>query len=73
VRLNKRQKRMQRIVTHFQEYVRTYDSQMGYLDYEDKTLLDDMLYGLGLAIDEKYRYGSGYDKFKTVLRNHLDK
>lgn len=49
----------------------TYDKQVGYLDHTNKTIIDDVLYGLGVALDNKYRFADGFDKFKKRLRRHL--
>lgn len=46
----KARKRMVGIVASLQAYVGSYDKQSGYSDYTDKTLIDDMLYGLGRAV-----------------------
>ncbi len=59
-------------VIRLQEYMNTYDQQHGYERYRAETLIDDVLYGLGIAIDEKYKFASGYDDFKKVLRDHLE-
>ena len=69
-KLNKVQKRMQEIVARFQHYVATYTNQAYYTDYADKTFVHDMLYGIGIALDpEKFHMSSGFEKFKTELRN----
>lgn len=67
-----RQNRMRKIVAAYQQYVATYSKQASYLDYMDKTLISDMLYGIGLAIDKDKFYGaSGFDRFKDELRKYL--
>lgn len=56
-----------------QDYWGTYDMQLGYEDYRIGTLIDDALYGLGLAIDkERFKNAQGFDEFKAVLREHLE-
>ncbi len=56
------------IVDEFQRYVATYSTQKGYEDYEDETFLNDMLYGLGIAIDNgAYGWAGGYVKFKKKV------
>jgi hypothetical protein len=68
----KARKRMAGIVASLQAYVGSYDKQSGYTDYTDKTLIDDMLYGLGLAMDPKAHNGAdGYEAFREVLQRHL--
>ena len=71
-RLTKRQKRVKAAIEFLKDYYLRYDKQIGYLDYTDKTLIDDALYGLGAALDpNKYKFANGYDEFKRVLREHL--
>jgi hypothetical protein len=68
----KARKRMTVIVASFQQYVSSYDKQSGYADYLDKTLIHDMLYGLGRAMDEKAHTGAeGYEAFRGALQKHL--
>lgn len=66
-----KQKRMEAAVKSLTKFMATYDQQPGYLDYSDKTFVDDVLYGLGIALDEKYFYVAGFEMFKERLRNHL--
>lgn len=55
-------------------FVSTYKDQPGYQKYSDKTYLNDMLYGIGLSIDEKKYFAAvGYDKFLKVLKSHIEK
>ena len=71
-KLTKKQRRMKKAVEYLQEYMGTYDLQMGYLDYSDETLIDDVLYGLGVSLSpDKHQFANGYDKFKERLRKHL--
>lgn len=62
---------IERAVTSLKDYINTYDRQPGYESYRAETLIDDVLYGLGIALDDKYRHAQGYDEFKKVLREHL--
>ena len=48
-----------------------YDKQQGYESYSEETLIDDVLYGLGIALDSRNAYANGYEKFKTRLIAHL--
>ncbi|EDM47775.1 hypothetical protein [Marinobacter algicola] len=59
-------------VAYLQEYMNTYSQQHSYEAYRAETLIDDVLYGLGVALDKKYKYAQGYDEFKKVLRAHLE-
>ena len=66
------QKRVKKIIESLQHYMDTYDKQLGYLDYSDKTIIEDILYGLGTAIDKKkFSFAPGFDLFKVQLRQHL--
>lgn len=67
-----RQRRMQRMVAAMQLYVSTYTEQTSYMDYSDETFINDMLYGIALALDRKQFYAStGFDRFKKRLRGYL--
>lgn len=67
------QERMAKAVEKLTEYMRTYDKQVGYMDYSDEIFIDDVLYGLGIALDEaEYSYADGYRKFKARLKEHLE-
>ena len=71
-KLNAKQKRVKAIIEKLQHYMETYSDQTGYLDYSDETIIDDVLYGLGIAIDdEKYHFNDGYRKFKAKLIKHI--
>ena len=68
----KRQKRMRSAVASLTQYMATYDKQPLYESYQDHTFIEDVLYGLGVALEPvKYKWGDGFDKFKVVLREHL--
>ncbi len=71
-RLTAKQKRMQGAIRYLRDYMATYEAQAGCLNYTDKTLIDDVLYGLGVALDPRlYQYASGYSAWKEKLREHL--
>ena len=71
-RLTAKQKRMQRAIRYLADYLGTYEKQAGCLDYTDKTLIDDVLYGLGVALDPvAHKWASGYGVWKDKLREHL--
>lgn len=66
-------KRMRLIVGRLQEYVRTYSDQAHFDTYSDTIFIDDMLYGIGIALEPlEYRTSPGFDEFKKALRAHLD-
>lgn len=61
-------------VKQMQDYWGTYHKQNGYEGYRTGTLIDDALYGIGIAIDpNRFVYTDGYDRFKAVLREYLDR
>jgi hypothetical protein len=66
----RKQKKMKSAVAYLQDYMNTYTNQTGYQDYSEETLINDVLYGLGVAIGGKENmYGNGYVKFKDRLRD----
>lgn len=73
--LNRRQKRMKKMVAEFQKYVATYSNQMMYEDYSDATFINDMLYGIGITMNKKeYSYALGYDRWLKFLKeNYINK
>ena len=72
--MTKKQKRMKAAVEYLQKYINSYSNQSYYLDYEDGILIDDILYGLGMALDpENHKWADGYERFKVVLNQHLDR
>jgi len=67
-----RQKRNKEVIEYLQNYINSYPEQSCYLDYIDQTIIDDMLYGLGVALyGDECKFANGYDKFKQILMNHL--
>lgn len=71
-RLTKKQARMQDAVSRLQRYMNTYTEQTGYMDYEDITYINDVLYGLGISLNEEvFSGGHGFARFKQFLREHL--
>lgn len=69
--MNDRQKKVKKAIEYLKKYIVTYEEQFGYLDYSDEIIINDILYGLGAALDGKYKFASGFDKFKERLREHL--
>jgi hypothetical protein len=70
-KLTSRQRRIQKAITYLRDYMVSYDKQYGCLDYSDETFIDDVLYGLGVALDKKYEFSTGFEMFRAVLRGHL--
>jgi len=62
---------MEEVVASLQDYVGTYNNQHGYEKYPDEMLIDDILYGLGAALSEDYKFADGFQKFKEKLIEHL--
>jgi len=62
----KKQKRVVKIIKSLKHYINTYNRQIGYLDYSDETIIDDILYGLGTALDaNKYSFFEGFRELKN--------
>lgn len=60
------------IATSLAEYWATYNDQHGVDLYTQGIIIDDALYGLGIAIDpDQFSEADGYARFKDVLREHL--
>jgi len=67
--MDKKQRRMKKMVEYFQEYVNSYSKQKYYMNYSDKTFIEDMIYGIGLSLArEKDGFEDGFEKFKEKLR-----
>ena len=66
-----RTRSMKEVVASLQQYMATYNNQPGYEDFPDHVLIDDVLYGLGKALSDEFRYADGFAKFKDFLRDHL--
>lgn len=68
----KRVKRMKAIFARYLRYVSTYMDGDYNADCQDKTFVLDMIYGLGISIDEpRFRCADGFDRFKAELREHI--
>ena len=62
----------EKAVKYLQSYINTYPVQYNYEKYGVETFIDDIIYGLGVAIDEdEYEYASGFDSFKKRLVKHF--
>jgi hypothetical protein len=71
-KLTKEQQRAKRIIDSLTKYMETYSNQQGYLYYSDETIINDVLYGLGIALNRKeYEWSPGFAKFKQKLIKHL--
>jgi hypothetical protein len=68
-----KQARMRAIVKRMIHYVDTYPQQDSYADYSDRLFIDDMLYGIGIAMHPKEFHGpDGFDKFLDVLQDRIE-
>lgn len=64
---------MREAVKSLSEYWATYFNQECYEKYSLDTLLNDCLYGIGIAISpDEYSFAPGYWKFKEDLRTWLE-
>ena len=55
-------------------YWSTYNDQINVDLYSPGIIIDDALYGLGIAINpELFKEADGYEKFKKVIKEHLDR
>ena len=65
---------MRKAIQYLMDHMNTYDLQGGCLDYSDETLIDDVLYGLGVALGGKeHQYAQGFEVWKAKLRKHLER
>lgn len=72
VELNPKQQRVKDIITDLKDYMNTYPNQMAYFDYADETIIDDVIYGLGIALDKDgHSMRDGFEKFKKKLVEHI--
>ena len=73
-KLTPRQEKVKKGIEYLIHYVGTYPNQYGYLGYSDETIIDDVLYGLGIALDDdEYQMAEGYRKFQERLLRHIQK
>jgi len=56
----------------FKNYVNTYGNQKGHEKYSEEIIIDDFLYGIGICLNEKFKYIDGYERFKSKLMEHLN-
>jgi len=71
-KLQEHHEKMRQIIKSMETYISTYKDQAYYEDYTTETFLNDMLYGIGVAIyPEKYQYSQGFEEWKDELRKFL--
>ena len=61
------------IATKLREILSQYKKENDINEYTEQTVLDDLLYFVGEAISNEYKFAQGFDKFKQRLREHLSK
>lgn len=72
--MTKEQERVKKAIEYLIHYMDTYPLQYGYQDYSDEIIIDDVLYGLGVALNgEEFQYAQGFQKFKQYLLAHIMK
>ena len=65
--------KMKKAVAYLTNYMVTYDKQIGYLDYNARTYIDDILYGLGVSLNsEEFSGADGFMRFKKELKQYLN-
>lgn len=68
----KQTKTMKEAVDYLADFMGTYADQTGFEGYTTTTYLNDVLYGLGVSLDDKYKYASGFTQFKKDLGEFLN-
>lgn len=67
-------RRIRKAVDYLQTYMETYTAQSHYEDYSESIVIDDVLYGLGVALwGDEHTYASGFDRTIAKLREHLER
>jgi hypothetical protein len=60
--------KIRKAVALMKAYIDTYDNQPYYKDFTEGTFIEDMLYGIGMALNPKeYEWADGFQKFKQRL------
>ena len=60
------------VIAAMKHYIDTYPDQLGWKQYSKETMLADLVYGIGIAMDrDKYEFADGYDAFKKFLIDFL--
>lgn len=58
-------------VEYMRNYMNTYADQPEYENYTTNTYLEDMLYGIGVSLSDKYSFAGGSRRFKSELLEYL--
>jgi len=66
---------IEQAVTDYQKFVGTYKQETVYYHlFNEEVFFLDMLYGIGIALDNKEFYGaSGFNNFKVKMLDYLQK
>ena len=59
---------IEKAVDFMEQYINTYRQQPYYKTYTEVTFINDMLYGIGVAVGEEYRFAQGFHQFKEKLK-----
>lgn len=57
----------------FKKYVDTYDPKKHAFEGSPEVIFEDMLYGIGIAIDKKHNFYEGFKLFKQFLTERISK
>jgi len=68
----KRREHVRKAIAHLAYYTSEYNEQSGYEDYQDVTIVKDMVYGIGLAL-WGHEGASGYDLTAAKIKDILDR
>lgn len=70
-KLEQREKRNKQIIKYMKDYINTYDSQAHFKSYEDETIIDDMVYMIGVAL-YNLKGVDGYGKWRKILIEYME-
>ena len=56
---------------YLKDYIDKYDSQYNYENYRIETFIHDIVYGLGVSLDDDHQCAQGYDIFRKKLAAFL--
>lgn len=59
-------------IDYLTDYMNTYKDQANYQDYTPYTFVQDIIYGLGVAMSEDHKFANGYRDFKKKLVDYLE-
>lgn len=59
---------VEKAVDFMEQYINTYRNQPYYKTYTEATFINDMLYGVGVAVSDEYQFAQGFDTFKEKLK-----